>query len=130
VLTLTFILSVLTGTQKPLGKYFVKPPLSPYIQECNSAYIIPVSQLDCDKCWDENIHNEKLWLKNNRDLIITLTPFSPLHNTVKPLFIVFIGGLKKKRWFWENNRCGSLYKINKNYQICLYVFTKSKNVHK
>jgi hypothetical protein len=27
--------------------------------------------------------------------------------TVKPLFIVFVGGLKKKQWIWENNRCGS-----------------------
>lgn len=49
VLTLTFNSSVWTGTDKPLRKYFIKPPLSPYIQECNSTYIIPVSQLDCDK---------------------------------------------------------------------------------
>jgi hypothetical protein len=28
-------------------------------------------------------------------------------NTVKPLFIVFVRGLKKKQWIWENNRCGS-----------------------
>jgi hypothetical protein len=28
-------------------------------------------------------------------------------STVKPLFIVFVGGLKKKQWIWENNRCGS-----------------------
>jgi hypothetical protein len=27
--------------------------------------------------------------------------------TVKPLFIVFVGGLKKKQWIRENNRCGS-----------------------
>jgi hypothetical protein len=27
--------------------------------------------------------------------------------TVKPLFIVFVWGLKKKQWIWENNRCGS-----------------------
>jgi hypothetical protein len=27
--------------------------------------------------------------------------------TVKPLFIVFVRGLKKKQWIWENNRCGS-----------------------
>jgi hypothetical protein len=27
--------------------------------------------------------------------------------TVKPLFIVFVGGLKKKRWIRENNRFGS-----------------------
>jgi hypothetical protein len=27
--------------------------------------------------------------------------------TVKPLFIVFIGGLKKKQWILENNRCRS-----------------------
>jgi hypothetical protein len=34
--------------------------------------------------------------------------YSDIHsNTVKPLFIVFIGGLKKKQWIWENNRCGS-----------------------
>jgi hypothetical protein len=26
---------------------------------------------------------------------------------VKPLFIVWIGGLKKKQWIRENNRCGS-----------------------
>jgi hypothetical protein len=31
----------------------------------------------------------------------------PFLITVKPLFIVFIGGLKKKRWIRENNRCGS-----------------------
>jgi hypothetical protein len=31
--------------------------------------------------------------------------------TVKPLFIVFVGGLEKKRWIRENNRCGSLCKI-------------------
>jgi hypothetical protein len=28
-------------------------------------------------------------------------------NTVKPLFIVFVGGLKKKQWIRENNRCRS-----------------------
>jgi hypothetical protein len=28
-------------------------------------------------------------------------------NTVKPLFIVFVWGLKKKQWIWENNSCGS-----------------------
>jgi hypothetical protein len=49
-------------------------------------------------------------------------------NTVKPRFVVFVRGLKKKRWIRENYRCGSLYKINKNDQICLQVFTKSKNV--
>jgi 1-phosphatidylinositol-5-phosphate 4-kinase len=27
--------------------------------------------------------------------------------TVKPLFIVFVGGLEKKQWIRENNRCGS-----------------------
>jgi hypothetical protein len=27
--------------------------------------------------------------------------------TVKPLFIVFVRGLKKKQWIRENNRCGS-----------------------
>jgi hypothetical protein len=27
--------------------------------------------------------------------------------TVKPLFIVFVGGLKKKQWIRENNRCGN-----------------------
>jgi hypothetical protein len=27
--------------------------------------------------------------------------------TVKPLFIVFMGGLKKKQWIRENNRCES-----------------------
>jgi hypothetical protein len=27
--------------------------------------------------------------------------------TVKPLFIDFVGGLKKKQWIRENNRCGS-----------------------
>jgi hypothetical protein len=52
-----------------------------------------------------------------------------LYNTVKPRFLAFVGGLKKKRWIRENDRCGSLYKINKN-QICLYAFTNSKNVHK
>jgi hypothetical protein len=29
------------------------------------------------------------------------------YNTVKPLFTVFVGGLKKKQWIRENNRCGS-----------------------
>jgi hypothetical protein len=29
------------------------------------------------------------------------------YSTVKPLFIVFVGGLKKKQWIRENNRCGS-----------------------
>jgi hypothetical protein len=52
------------------------------------------------------------------------------YNIVKPRFILFVGGLKKKWWIWENDRWGSLYKINKNYQMCLYVFTKSKNVLK
>jgi hypothetical protein len=28
-------------------------------------------------------------------------------NTVKPLFIGFVGGLKKKQWIQENNRCGN-----------------------
>jgi hypothetical protein len=28
-------------------------------------------------------------------------------NTVKPLFIVFVGGLKKKQWIRENSRCRS-----------------------
>jgi hypothetical protein len=28
-------------------------------------------------------------------------------STVKPLFIAFVGGLKKKQWIQENNRCGS-----------------------
>jgi hypothetical protein len=32
-------------------------------------------------------------------------------STVKPLFIVFVGSLKKKQWIRENNRCGSLCKI-------------------
>jgi hypothetical protein len=27
-------------------------------------------------------------------------------NTVKPLFIAFVGGLKQKRLMRENNRCG------------------------
>jgi hypothetical protein len=26
---------------------------------------------------------------------------------VKPLFIVFVGGLKKTQWIRENNRCGT-----------------------
>jgi hypothetical protein len=52
--------------------------------------------------------------------------FDHFINTVKPLFIVLVQGLKKKRWIWENNRCGSLHKINKNDQICLHIFTKSK----
>jgi hypothetical protein len=29
------------------------------------------------------------------------------HSTVRPLFIVFVGGLKKKQWIRESNRCGS-----------------------
>jgi hypothetical protein len=46
-------------------------------------------------------------------------------NTVKPRFIVFVGGPeKKKRWLRENDRCGGLYKMNKNGHICLYVLTK------
>jgi hypothetical protein len=53
------------------------------------------------------------------------------YSTAKPRFIVSVGWSdKKKLWIWEDNRCGSLYKSNKNDQICLYVFTKSKNVHK
>jgi hypothetical protein len=31
----------------------------------------------------------------------------PCSYTVKPLFIVFVRGLKKKQWIWENNICGS-----------------------
>jgi hypothetical protein len=50
--------------------------------------------------------------------------------TVKPRFIAFVRGLKKKRWIWENDKCWSPYKINKNDQLCVYVFSKSKNVHK
>jgi hypothetical protein len=29
------------------------------------------------------------------------------HYTVKPLFIIFVGGLKNKQWIRENYRCGS-----------------------
>jgi hypothetical protein len=32
---------------------------------------------------------------------------NPEYSTVKPLFIVFDRGLKKKQWIRENNRCGS-----------------------
>jgi hypothetical protein len=35
-----------------------------------------------------------------------------IRNTVKPLFIVFVGGLKKKQWIRESNRCGS-HSINR-----------------
>jgi hypothetical protein len=31
-------------------------------------------------------------------------------NTVKPQFIVFIGGPEKEQWLQENNRCWGLYK--------------------
>jgi hypothetical protein len=31
----------------------------------------------------------------------------PYAYTVKPLFIVFVWGLKKKQWIQKNNRCGS-----------------------
>jgi hypothetical protein len=33
--------------------------------------------------------------------------YTHLPNTVKPLFFVFVGGLKKKQWIRESNRCGS-----------------------
>jgi hypothetical protein len=32
--------------------------------------------------------------------------FALIPYTVKPLFIVFVGGLKKKQWIRENDRCG------------------------
>jgi hypothetical protein len=32
----------------------------------------------------------------------------------------------RQGWIRENNRCGSLHKMNKNDHICLHVFTKSK----
>jgi hypothetical protein len=47
-------------------------------------------------------------------------------NTLKPRFSFPLEGLKKKQWIRENNRRRSLYKNNKNDQICLYVFTKYK----
>jgi hypothetical protein len=31
-----------------------------------------------------------------------------------------------KEWIQKNDRCGGLYKINKNDHICLYVFTNQK----
>jgi hypothetical protein len=51
-------------------------------------------------------------------------------NTVKSRFIVSAGGPEKERWIRENDRCGSLYKMNKNSHIYICVFTtESKNVH-
>jgi hypothetical protein len=50
-------------------------------------------------------------------------------NTVKPWFIVSVGGPEKERWIQGNDRCGALYKMNKNCHICLCLFTESKNVH-
>jgi hypothetical protein len=38
---------------------------------------------------------------------LLLQCFNDNWNTVKPLFIVFVGGLKKKQWIRENNRCRS-----------------------
>jgi hypothetical protein len=35
-------------------------------------------------------------------------PMYTIVNTVKPLFIIFVRGLKKKQWIREKNRCGSL----------------------
>jgi hypothetical protein len=43
----------------------------------------------------------------NDTTILILSHTSFKRYTVKPLFIVFVGGLKKKQWIWENNRCGS-----------------------
>jgi hypothetical protein len=42
------------------------------------------------------------WQKKIHDF-----PQSFQANTVKPLFIVFVGGLEKKQWIRENSRCGS-----------------------
>jgi hypothetical protein len=47
-------------------------------------------------------------------------------NTVKPRFVIFVGGPEIERWIWGNDRCGGLYKMNKNSYICLCVFTEPK----
>jgi hypothetical protein len=52
-----------------------------------------------------DLEKMKMFVQLRQDLErVSITMFAI---TVKPLFIVFIGGLKKKHWIWENNRCRS-----------------------
>jgi hypothetical protein len=53
---------------------------------------IELEPSDWSCSWDESSAEQEIMLEAD---------------TVKPLFVVFVGGLKKKQWIRENNRCGS-----------------------
>jgi hypothetical protein len=54
----------------------------------------------------------KYTCEKKMECVVVMSVYSKLHviwypSTMKPLFIVFVGGLKKKQLIRENNRCGS-----------------------